>query len=318
VLDGTVSDGSRVDSTVTEPSLVPIEDGVHAWIQPDGSWWINNAGMVLGDDGPVLVDTCATERRTRAFLAAVAGLSEAPVRLAVNTHLHGDHTYGNSLLPATTVIVGHPATRDGLLADFLLAATPPQLWSPTPDWGALSIRPPTVVVDDALTVFAGAHRIELRHPGHAAHTRGDLVAWLPDHGVLFTGDLIFHEVTPLVFMGSVDGALRSLEWLASFGASTVVPGHGAVVRDFAPVLAAHERYYRFVLEVAAAGRAEGLDPLRAARQADLGEFAAWPDAERLVLNLHRAYADADGVELDLLAAFADAVAYHGGPLRCAV
>ncbi|MEU4744954.1 MBL fold metallo-hydrolase, partial [Actinosynnema sp. NPDC023658] len=59
-------------------------------------------------------------------------------------------------------------------------------------------------------------------------------------------------------------------------------------------------------------------PLQAAREADLGEFADLPDAERLVLNLHRAYADAAGQELDIVAAFGDAVAYNGGPLSCAV
>jgi cyclase len=308
---------------MTEPEsagLVPLADGVLAWVQPDGSWWINNAGVVLGDDGLVLVDTCATERRTRRFLDALAfATGEAPIRMAVNTHLHGDHTYGNCLLPESTVIIGHPKTREGMLNDFVLASTPP-IWSPTPDWGALRLRPPTVLVHDRLTVVAGERRIELRHPGHPAHTLGDVVAWLPDDGVLFTGDLIFHAVTPLVFMGSVEGALRSLDWLASFGASRVVPGHGAVVdgAGFADVLDAHANYYRFVLETARLGRADGLDPLAAARRAELGEFASWPDDERLVLNLHRAYAEADGRELDLLAAFTDAVAYHGGPLRCAV
>lgn len=307
---------------VTEPEqagLVSLTDGVFAWVQPDGSWWINNAGVVVGDDGPVLIDTCATERRTRRFLDAVASLSDLPVRMAVNTHLHGDHTYGNCLLPPTTVIFGHPKTREGLLNDFILASTPP-LWSPTPEWGALSLRAPTVLVEDKLTVIAGARRIELRHPGHPAHTLGDVVAWLPDDGVLYTGDLIFHAVTPLVFMGSVAGALRSLDWLAAFGASRIVPGHGTPIdgADFADVLDAHARYYKFILDTARLGQADGIDPLTAARRADLGEFASWPDNERLVLNLHRAYAESSGSEMDLLAAFTDAVAYHGGPLRCAV
>ncbi|HEU5472053.1 MAG TPA: MBL fold metallo-hydrolase [Actinophytocola sp.] len=301
-------------------SLVPVADGVYAWVQPDGSWWINNAGAVLGDGGPMLIDTCATEARTRRFLAAVAEVAgDAPVRLAVTTHLHGDHAYGNSLLPETTAIIGHQATRAGLLADFVLADTPP-IWSPTPDWGAVSIRPPNVVLRDELTVYVGGRPVRLCHPGHPAHTAGDVVAWLPDDGVLFTGDLIFHEVTPLVLMGSMDGALRSLDWLAGFGAAHVVPGHGTLVdgAGFEPVLDAHRRYYRFVVETATAGRANRLAPLDAARQADLGEFAAWPDQERLVLNLHRAYADLDGSEVDILAAFTDAVTYHGGPLRCAV
>ena len=54
--------------------------------------------------------------------------------------------------------------------------------------------------------------------------------------------------------------------------------------------------------------------LEAARRCDLGEFAGWADSERLVLNLHRAYADAAGTEMDLFAAMIDAVEYNGGPL----
>ena len=303
-----------------ETSLRPITDSVHAWVQPDGSWWLNNAAAVLGDDGVILVDTCATAARTSRMLAAVAEVAAgAPIRLAVNTHLHGDHTYGNALLPESTVIVGHPFTRDGLIADFLLANTPP-IWSPKPDWGIKQTRPPTVTVSSELEVYTGDRQVQLRHPGYPAHTRGDLVAWLPAERVLCTGDLIFHEVTPLVFMGSLDGALRSLGWLLEFPAEHVVPGHGPVFggSEFESVLAEHERYYRFVQDVAAQGMAAGLSPLEAARQCDLGSFAGWPDPERIVLNLHRAYADAAGAELDLVAALTDAVTYNGGPLACAL
>jgi cyclase len=167
-----------------------------------------------------------------------------------------------------------------------------------------------------VTIHAGDRPIELRHPGHPAHTTGDVVAWLPDARVLFTGDLIFNGLTPLVLMGSVSGARRSLEWLASFAPALVVPGHGPVVNAeaFPAVLDAHDRYYRFVEGVAADGRRDGLAPLDAARRCDLGEFADWADSERLVLNLHRAYADADVGEVDLIAAMIDAVTYHGGPL----
>ncbi|WP_433186014.1 MBL fold metallo-hydrolase [Actinoallomurus sp. CA-150999] len=302
-----------------EARLTEVAPGVFAWRQPDGSWWINNAGAVHGADGVILIDTCATAARTRRFLAAVdLATGGGPVRMAVNTHFHGDHAYGNALLPDSTVVVGHRVTREQLLGDFILKSTPP-VWSPSPDWGISQVRPPTVVLDDELTLFTGERRIELRHPGHRAHTGGDVVAWLPEEQVLFTGDLIFHEVTPLVFMGSVEGALRSLDWLAGFGARTVVPGHGALITgDLSPVLAAHEAYYRFILDTARNGRAAGLTPLEAARECDLGPFAEWPDRERVVLNLHRAYADAEGGELDLLAAFTDAIDYNGGPLRCAV
>lgn len=298
--------------------LEQIADGVHAWIQAPGTWWINNAGAVAGDDGVVLIDTCATRARTERFLTAVAAATgDRPIRLAVNTHLHGDHTYGNALLPDSTIIVAHERTRTGLLADFILNATP-AIWSPSPDWGITRIRPPSVTIQDEAALHAGTRRIELRHPGHAAHTQGDVVAWLPDERVLFTGDLLFHQVTPLVFMGSVSGALRSLDWLAGFDAAVVVPGHGPLIpgADLPNVLAAHERYYTFVQHVT--DGAGDRSPLALATDTGLGEFADWPDAERLVLNLHRAFADRDGTDLDLLAAFTDAITWHGGPLHCTV
>jgi cyclase len=302
----------EVDATVEAAALHELVDGVYAWVQPDGSWWVNNAGAVAGAEGTVVIDTCATEARTRRFLAAVANATAgAAVRWAANTHQHGDHTYGNSLLPADTTLIGHDAMRAGLLADPIIEGCPP-FWSPVPDWGGVTRRVPDLTTSSDVTLHSGDRRIELRHPGYAAHTTGDLVAWLPEERVLFTGDLVFHGLTPLVFMGSVDGARRSLEWIASFEPQHIVPGHGPLVPAAAivEVLDAHDRYYRLIADLAAAGGA----PLAIAREADLGEFAAWADAERLVLNLHRACADRDGTDLDLVQAFRDAMEWNGGPL----
>jgi cyclase len=297
-------------------TLVEVVDGVHAWIQPDASWWINNAGAIAGSEGTIIVDTCATEERTRRFLDAVRiATADAPVRFAANTHQHGDHTYGNCLLPAAATLIGHEAMREGLRVDFIIDGCP-AFWEPVPDWGNVTRRLPDVVLRTDLTLFCGERRVDLVHPGYAAHTTGDVVAWLPEERVLFSGDLVFHGLTPLVFMGSLDGALRSLDWLESFAPDHLVPGHGPLVGSgvLASVLGDHERYYRFILDTAAAGAAHGLSPLEAAQQCDLGDFAGWADAERLVLNLHRAYADAAGVELDLFQAFVDAMAWNGGPL----
>ena len=111
--------------------------------------------------------------------------------------------------------------------------------------------------------------------------------------------------------------LAAVDWLASFRAEVLIPGHGPVVTgtDIDPVLDEHRRYYQFVLDTTDDGLARGLTPLEAARQADLGEFAGWADSERIVLNLHREYADRDRRELDLTAAFADAVAWLGRPMH---
>lgn len=304
------------DPTVSAARLVELADGVYAWVQPDGSWWVNNAGGVAGDDGSFVIDTCATEVRTRRFLDALrAATDDAPIRCAANTHEHGDHTYGNCFLPAETALIGHENMRNGLLADPVIDGCPPA-WDPIPEWGAVFRRVPNIVTRSDLTVFSGTRRIDLLHPGYDAHTTGDLIAWLPAERVLYSGDLIFSGLTPMVCAGSVEGALRVLDWLADFEPEYLVPGHGAIVAeaDLPTVLGAHERYYRFIIELAEEGRREGLDPLQLAQTADLGEYGTWSDSERLVLNLHRAYADAGGYELDMIQAFTDAVTFNGGAM----
>jgi cyclase len=297
-----------------------LSPGVFAWVQPDGSWWINNAGFVITDDHAVLIDTCATETRTRVLLAAVDQAAPGtPIRYLVNTHLHGDHTHGNSLLPQETVVIAHEATREGILADTVIDGCPP-IWHPVPDWGAVTRRAPDLTIHTALTLHSDSHRIELHHPGHPAHTNGDVIAWLPGTRVLFAGDLLFHRVTPLVFMGSLDGALRSLDWIASYEPQHVVPGHGAVIdaHTLPTVLDQHRAYYRLVLATAQKGLRGGLTPLEAARTCHLGPFTDMPDAERIVLNLHRAYADITGHAFDLPQAFADVITFNSGPLHTGV
>jgi cyclase len=300
--------------------LQELRPGIYAWVQPDGSWWVNNAGAVVGGDEALVVDTCATAQRTRRFLDALySATAGASIRLAVNTHQHGDHTYGNSLLPSSTVILGHAHMREGLRVDPIIDGCPP-VWRPVPDWGPVTRRLPDIAVDSALTVHIGDRQVQLLHPGGPAHTTGDLIAWLPDERVLFCGDLVFAGLTPLVFMGSVPGALAAVDWLESLRPDIVVPGHGPVLTgaDIARVLDEQRRYYLFVLDIAQDGLSHGLTPLQAARGADLGPFAGWADAERIVLNLHRVYADHAGRDLDLVAALSDAVAYLGGPMHTSV
>ncbi len=293
---------------------VEVADGVFAYVQPDGSWWINNSGFVAGPDAVVAVDATSTERRTRALLDTIARVTPAPVRQLVNTHQHGDHTNGNCLFGEATV-VAHRNCRTAVLAqtigglDAVFGAV---------EWGELTVRAPEVVFDERLDVYAGDRAVELLHIGTPAHTTGDVVAWLPDDGVLFAGDLVFNGGTPFVLMGSVVGSLDALERLRGFGARTIVPGHGPICDETA--IGAAERYLRFVAATAVDAHNAGLSPLDAARETDLGEFAGWRDAERIVGNLHRAMAELGdtprGGPVDVPAAFADMVAFNGGPLRC--
>jgi cyclase len=296
--------------------VVEVSDRVFAYIQPDGSWWINNTGFLAAERGVISIDSCSTGRRTRAYLEAIAGVTGEPVRTLVNTHHHGDHTHGNCLFPGATV-VGHERTREELLA-----AGPPgnlPFWTPV-DWGDVRPEPPFLTYTDGVTLWSDGLRCEVRHVGSPAHTTNDSIVWLPERSVLFCGDLLFAGGTPFLLMGSITGAIAVLRnVLAPLGATTIVPGHGPVSGPglIDDVLG----YLRFVEDTARAAHAAGLSPLRAAQEVDLGGYAELLDAERIVGNLHRAYAELDGAEpgapIDLAAALSDMVRYNGGkPLSC--
>jgi cyclase len=122
-------------------------------------------------------------------------------------------------------------------------------------------------------------------------------------------------------MGSIAGSLRALDRLRGYGARTVVPGHGPVCGP--EVFDSVEGYLRLVLRVAEDGRRAGRTPLEAARAASLGPYAALLDPERLVPNLHRAYAELDGVTADeplpgevMRTALAEMIEHHGGLPCC--
>ena len=301
--------------TLSPPTTVEVAERTYAFVQPDGTWFINNAGFVVGDDHVVLIDTCATEARTRALLDAVAAVTDAPVRIVVNTHHHGDHTHGNYLCTDAT-IVGHRRCREEV--ERMGIMTLDTVWGEVA-WGDLELRAPDLTFEHGVDLTVGDEVVEVRAFGAAAHTTNDVVAWLPSRRVLYTGDLVFHGGTPFVVMGSISGSMASLDWLRSFEPEVIVPGHGPICGVEA--LDGIEAYFRFVANLAAEGAAEGVAPLDLARRTDLGPFAGLTDPERLVANLHRAYAEQAGTPpgeaIDYLTAFSDMLELNGGgPLRC--
>ena len=294
--------------------LIEIADRVYAYVQPDGSWYINNTGFVVGSRAVVSIDACATERRTRAYLDQIAAVSTAPVTTLINTHHHGDHTYGNSVFGDVTII-GHENCRTELIRFGLLGNT--GLWDPV-DWGTLTLAPPTVTFDDRLRVWSDDLPIEISYVGQPAHTTNDSLVWLPEQQVLFCGDVLFNAGTPFLLMGSVLGAIDVLtDVVAQIPARVIVPGHG---HPGGPdLIGTTVAYLRFILDTASKGIAAGLSPLQTARDTDLGPYADWLDPERIVGNLHRAYSDLDAAhpQVDIFAALQDMVAFNGGrPLTC--
>ncbi|MFH9608916.1 MBL fold metallo-hydrolase [Streptomyces sp. NPDC017448] len=294
--------------------LQEIAEDVYAYVQPDGGWCLNNAGLITAGGSPALIDTAATEARALELRKAVGDVAPRAPRYVVNTHPHGDHTFGNRFFADEAVIIAHEATRAEMeLAGLHLTG----LW-PGVCWGDLSVELPTLTFREPITLHLGDVRAELMHLG-TAHTTNDTVVWLPDQRVLFTGDVVMSGATPFCLTGSVSGSISVVERLRGLSPEIVVPGHGPVGGP--ELLDTTESYLRHVQRLAADGIAEGLTPLGTAREAGPTPFDHLLDSERLVPNLHRAFAEAAGAApghpLDIGELFSEMVDFHGGLPHCA-
>ncbi|QFZ18802.1 MBL fold metallo-hydrolase [Saccharothrix syringae] len=298
-------------ATTTDAALVEVAEDVYAYTQLPGGWCVSNAGVVAGSDGVLVVDTLATEHRARRLRAAVDGLRAGPRRTVVNTHHHGDHNFGNRVFGPGAAIVAHEAARTEMAATGLALTG---LW-PDVAWGEVAVTLPTTTFADRLTVHVGGRAVRLLHVG-PAHTTNDVVAWLPEDRVLFAGDVVLSGATPFSLMGSVAGTLAAIERLRDLGARTVVCGHGPVAGP--EVFDENAAYLRWVQRLAADGVAAGLRPLEVAAEAGPGEFGHLLDPERVVGNLHRAYAEVEGGPLgrplDVVSVFGEMVAHNDGRL----
>jgi cyclase len=286
---------------------------VFAYVQPDGGWCLNNAGIIVADGRTALVDTAATEARALLLRDAVRSVTPYAPRIVVNTHFHGDHAFGNFVFAPEAVVVAQELCRTEMTAAGLHLTT---LW-PDVHWGDLTLEPPSVTYRETLTLHIGDIEAQLAHVG-PAHTTNDTVVWLPRQRVLFTGDLVMSGVTPFFPMGSLSGSLDGIARLREYDARVLVTGHGPVAGP--EVLDTAESYLLWVRQLAREGVAAGLTPLEVAAETDLGEFAGLLDSERLVPNLHRAYAVEQGLPpgapMDIGALFREMIEHHGALPDC--
>lgn len=289
--------------------LHEIGDGTWAYVQRDGGWGWSNAGLVVdpgagrqADAPSLLVDTLFDLQLTAAMLDAMraATPAAAAIDVVVNTHANGDHCYGNQLVAGpgsgADVIASTAGAAEmdevppAMLASFAAAA---------PDLGEAGtfladifgsftfdgIEPAsaTTTFDGELRLTVGDRAVHLLELG-PAHTRGDVVVHLPDDGVVFTGDLVFHGGHPIVWAGPIANWIAACDRLLALDATTVVPGHGPI--SDRTCIEDQRGYFEWLVAEGTPRLTGGMAPMDAAKDLSATHpYAAWGERERLVVNL---------------------------------
>lgn len=213
--------------------LTRIAENVYAYVDTKGASPKNsfgaNAGIIIGRDGIVVVDTLISAREAKRFIRDIRALSKKPIRYVINTHYHLDHAFGNSeFVKLGAVVVAQENDRKEMektAAETLknikgYGLTSQDMKGTSPAW-------PTVTYSDRMTIDIGGERIDLIHARHS-HTGGDTLVYLRDRKVLFAGDILFTDYHPFIAEGNVEEWVRQLDEIASMDVERIIPGHGPV------------------------------------------------------------------------------------------
>ena len=274
-----------------------VADGVWAYLQPDGGWGWSNAGLIIEGDRSLLVDTLFDLKLTAEMLDAMRRTTSAAkdIDALVNTHANGDHWYGNTLVEGAEIVASVSAAAEML-------ELPPerfaQLMKAAPgmgetgafmarafgafDFEGIDVALPNRTFTGELELAVGDRRVSLMEVG-PAHTAGDVIVHLPDEGVVFTGDILFHGGHPIVWAGPISNWIAACERILALEPVVVVPGHGPLG---GPGAVADLKGYFELLTVEARRRFDiGMSAADAARDIDLGPYSGWSEGERVVVNV---------------------------------
>lgn len=283
--------------------LHELGNGCWAYLQPDGSWGWSNSGFITDGETAVLVDTLFDLKQTADMLATLRATipAAASIDILVNTHADADHTFGNQLVKDARIIATQGTLQDfhrvdpQLLQKICLNAEQfgsaglfmRECFRPF-DFSGIELTPPNETFSDKLDLMVGDKQIQLIEMG-PAHSLGDALIYVPDDRIVYAGDLLFNEGTPIAWDGPFRRWIDACEYLLAMDVDIIIPGHGPIAgKDDV------RRMRDYLIHVAQQARPlyeAGMDYLQAAYAIDLDDYRDWKDAERIVVTMQTLFDD---------------------------
>jgi cyclase len=279
--------------------LHDIGNGVFVYLLPDGGMGLSNAGLLADGDRSVLVDTLIDLPLTREMLSAMRRATPAAdaIDVLVNTHANLDHTFGNQLVAGAEIISSAACAEEVIEQNptslervrrwktLGLRDTPGQRHMTRFDFDDIVITPPTrTFAGKKMAIPLGDRIIDVIHVG-PAHTKGDVIAYSASDGIVFTGDILFIGVHPVIWEGPWSGWIDACELILSLDADVIVPGHGPIT-DKAGVREMLD-WIVYLRDEAKTRYDAGLSVEETARDLPIySPIADWIERERIVSNVN--------------------------------
>jgi glyoxylase-like metal-dependent hydrolase (beta-lactamase superfamily II) len=263
-----------------------------------------NTGVIIGDDSVMIVDAQATPRLAAKVIDKIRSVTDKPIKYVVLSHYHAVRVLGASAYGASEIIMSEKARA-------MVAERGQEDWDsefqrfPRLFQGHESIPGltwPTLTFSDRATFHLGKRRVDLSLLGRA-HTAGDIVAFVPDANVMFTGDIVEYHSACYCGDGHFTDWPKTIEAIRAYDVDAIAPGRGAALTGKAQVKAALDNTvdfvtstYRSVARIAQGGGSlkEAWDACRAACDPKFASYAIYEHC--LPFNVARAYDEALGID----------------------
>jgi len=262
-----------------------------------------NSGVNVGDNGVMVIDAQATPVMARQVIDRVAEITDKPIKYVLLTHYHAVRVLGASAYAGAEILASE-ATR-ALIVERGKADMDSEIGRFPRLFRAVESIPgltwPSVTFPDQMSVWLGRREVRIMHIGRG-HTAGDVVAFVPDANVVFSGDLVEYHSACYCGDAHFTDWPATLDRLAEFSAKALLPGRGAALKtpkQVADGIALTEDFlttlYGTVTESVGKGRSlkETYDAARRVMDPKFSSFAIYEHC--MPFNVSRAYDEAKGI-----------------------